>query len=518
MKKLFTLLMAATLSLGSYAKDYPDNLVVSINNSATPAQQSTISVTAQENGKYTFLLKDFSFSGMKIGDINLTDVEGNTVNGATYLRTAQPVNVNLMGKSMSLPIILRAEMTDSQLKADMDITGVPGLAIHVTFAGGGDLGGYQIPNSGFEDYYTYTNHNNIQEPLYWHSFASAGGSYTEGIWASIAKIKDTKHTESSTEIRPGSTGKSSLKVTSTIVPFLKIPANGTITTGRMNAGSASPDDPANHAQIDMSSTDKDGHGDPYYVVLNGQPDELSVWVAFKQGTPNSTYPYATVSAITTNGTYYQDPENKTYTNKRAVAKNDTIATTFTGNTLTWKEVKIPFTEVNKGITPKTILVTMSTNAAPGKGSGSDELYIDDLSLIYNMPSVSINFKGKKLTFDKDSTATEDATGTVSTDDFSVETEGALDGHVFKYMSTTKDSEGKDVPVATIIVTSGDYKKFSTYTIKLPGATTTAIRSIATDDNNDKAELYNLAGQRINNAQPGQVVIVKKGGKAVKVMK
>lgn len=511
MKKLFTLLMAATLSLGSYAKDYTDNLVVSINNSAMPAQPSTISVTAQENGKYTFLLKDFSFSGMKIGDINLTDVEGNTVNGTTYLRTAQTVSVQALG--MSLPIILRAEMTDSQLKADMDITGVPGLAIHVTFAGGGDLGGYQIPNSGFEDYYTYN--NNIQEPLYWHSFASAGGSLA-------GTVNGTKHTEPSTEVRPGSTGRNSLKVTSTEINLwvLKIIANGTITTGRMNAGSASPDDPANHAQIDMSSTDKDGHGDPYYVVLNGQPDLLSVWVAFKQGTPNSKYSYATVSAITTDGTYYQDPEdkNKTYTNKRAVAKNDTIATTFTGNTLTWKEVKIPFTEVDKGITPKTILVTMSTNATPGQGSGSDELYIDDLSLIYNEPTVkSISFKGKTLTFNKDSTATENATGTVSTDDFSVETEGALDGHVFKYMSTTKDSEGKDVPVAKIIVTSGDYKKFSTYTINLPGATTTAIHSIATD-NNSPAELYNLAGQRINNAQPGQVVIVKKGGKAVKVMK
>lgn len=512
MKKLFTLLMAATLSLGSYAKDYTDELVVSINNSAMPAQKSTISVTAQENGKYTFLLKDFSFMNMNIGDINLTDVEGNTINGTTYLRTAQPVSVNLMGKSLSLPIILRAEMTDSQLKADMDITGMQNMAIHVTFAGGGDLGGYQIPNSGFEDYYTYT--NNIQEPLYWHSFASAGGSLAN-------MVNGTKHTESSTEVRPGSTGKNSLKVTSTQVNlvFYKIIANGTVTTGRMNAGDKSASSTANHAQIDMSSTDKDGHGDPYYVALNGQPDSLAVWLAFKQGTPNKDFPYATVSAITTDGSYYQDPEDKTYTNKRAVAKDAKIATTFSGNTLTWKEVKIPFTEVDKGITPKTILVTMSTNATPGQGSGSDELYIDDLSLIYNMPTVkSISFKGKTLTFDEDNIVEENATGTVSTDDFSVETEGALDGHVFKYINTMKDEDGKDVPVVTIIVTSGDYKKFSTYTVSLPGATTTGLHSVATDDNNGKAELYNLAGQRINNAQPGQVVIVKKGGKAVKVVK
>ncbi len=101
---------------------------------------------------------------------------------------------------MSLPIILRAEMTDNKLKADMDIAGIPGLTIHVTYAGGGDLCGYQIPNSGFEDYYTYTNHNNIKEPLYWHSFASAGGK-----WAGT--VNGTKHTEPSTEVRPGSTGE-----------------------------------------------------------------------------------------------------------------------------------------------------------------------------------------------------------------------------------------------------------------------------------------------------------------------
>lgn len=511
MKKLFTLLMAATLSLGSYAKDYTDELVVDVTGMDQTKSTSVISVNKQENGKYTFLLKNFSFSGIPIGDINLTDVEGNTVNGTTYLRTVQPVSVNI-GMQLSLPIILRAEMTDNKLKADMDIAGMPGLTIHVTFAGGGDLGGYQIPNSGFEDYFTYN--NNIQEPFYWHSFASAGGS-----WA--GSVSGTKHTEPSTEVRPGSTGKSSLKVTSTEINIVikKIIANGTVTTGRMNAGDMSPSSTDNHAQIDMSSTDKDGHGDPYYVALNGQPDSLSVWIAFKQGKPNKNYPYATVSAITTDGSYYQDPEDKTYTNKRAVAKDAKIATTFSGNTLTWKEVKIPFTEVDKGITPKTILVTMSTNATPGQGSGSDELYIDDLSLIYNMPTVkSISFKGKTLTFDEDNIVEENANGTVSTDDFSVETEGALDGHVFKYINTMKDEDDKDVPVVTIIVTSGDYKKFSTYTVSLPGATTTGLYSVATDSNDGKAELYNLAGQRINNAQPGQVVIVKKGGKAVKVLK
>lgn len=36
--------------------------------------------------------------------------------------------------------------------------------------------------------------------------------------------------------------------------------------------------------------------------------------------------------------------------------------------------------------------------------------------------------------------------------------------------------------------------------------------------NEKEEIFNLQGQRISEAKPGQVVIVKKGGKAVKVVK
>lgn len=504
MKKLFTLLMAATLSIGSYATDFTDKLVVSINNTAMTAQTSTISVNAQDNGKYTFLLKDFSFSGMSIGDINLTDVEGNTVNGTTYLRTAQTVTVNLYGATMNLPIILRAEMNSSKLYADMDIAGVTGMSIHATFAGGGDLGGFQIPNSGFENYYTYTDHSNIEEPLFWHSFASAGGSL-------VSFVNNTKHTESSTEVRPGASGKHSLKVMATSV--FGIIANGTVTTGRMNAGAISASDTKNHAEIDMSSTDKDGHGDPFYVALNGQPDSLDVWVAFKQAKANADHPYATVSAITTDGTYYQDPENKTYTNKRAEARYRKLTTTFSGDKLVWKKLSIPFTEDNKAITPKTILVTMSTNADAGAGSDGDVLYIDDLSLIYNAPTVkSISFKGQAITFSNNA-ATVNASGTVSASDFAVETEGALGAQASVSFNTVNN-----VTVATIIITSGDYKSFQIYTVNLPGATATAIHSVATDDGNASSELFNLAGQRISNAQPGQVVIVKKGGKAVKVVK
>lgn len=48
--------------------------------------------------------------------------------------------------------------------------------------------------------------------------------------------------------------------------------------------------------------------------------------------------------------------------------------------------------------------------------------------------------------------------------------------------------------------------------------TTGISNQPVNNDNEKEEIFNLQGQRISEAKPGQVVIVKKGGKAVKVVK
>lgn len=88
-------------------------------------------------------------------------------------------------------------------------------------------------------------------------------------------------------------------------------ANGTITTGRINTGSMTAADPSNHSWLDLSRTDVDANGDPFHAILNGQPDSIAAWVKFKQNKPVADFPYATISAVITDGTYYQDPEDNT---------------------------------------------------------------------------------------------------------------------------------------------------------------------------------------------------------------
>lgn len=61
-------------------------------------------------------------------------------------------------------------------------------------------------------------------------------------------------------------------------------------------------------------------------------------------------------------------------------------------------------------------------------------------------------------------------------------------------------------VMAVKATFGDEKNITTGISNLPV------------NNNEKEEIFNLQGQRISEAKPGQVVIVKKGGKAVKVVK
>lgn len=58
---------------------------------------------------------------------------------------------------------------------------------------------------------------------------------------------------------------------------------------------------------------------------------------------------------------------------------------------------------------------------------------------------------------------------------------------------------------------------ATFAGGLKKAPTTGISNLPINTN-EKVELNNLQGQRISEAKPGQVVIMKKGGKAVKVLK
>ena len=84
MKKIYTFMAAAVMALTANAKDYVDQLAITLNGSEPITSEATISVNALEgeNPTYTIVLNDFSFSGLPIGDVTITNVSGTTTSPA----------------------------------------------------------------------------------------------------------------------------------------------------------------------------------------------------------------------------------------------------------------------------------------------------------------------------------------------------------------------------------------------------------------------------------------------------
>ena len=526
MKKLFTLAVFALASLNIMATDYKDNLQIEINGKVVSNDQSTISVDQQEDGKYTLSLKNFQFKmgimPMKVGNIIITDVPGVSNGVNTMIKTSQEITITAgdSGKGWvgpglgKVPVNMVGEIRENTFYTIININMASmNQQIKVTF--GKD--GYQIPNSDFEQFHTASvsmvegsEPSTSDEPNNWHSFMSASGNPVLVYLAGYAP-----HTFISDEVRPGSTGKKSVKLLALDMGIAI--ANGTITTGRMNTGSTTAaETDSNYAWMDTSKTDVDANGDPFYATLVSKPDSIKFWTRFNQGTHNAEHPYATCSAIITDGTRFQEPAptNVTYTNIVGEARNPQI--TETGKE--WKEISIPFEYNNNGLSPKAILVTISTNADAGQGSDRDSLYVDDLSLVYNAGLKSVKFKGENVDIiEKIKSGTVMNAGSYNLNDFVVEANGA-GAYVTKEIVDVYDP---DFEVTTyelhITVTSGDLQTENQYVVYINGGTPTGIKSITLP--NGVQAIYNISGQKVSNMVPGQVYIMKTtDGKTKKFIK
>lgn len=82
----------------------------------------------------------------------------------------------------------------------------------------------------------------------------------------------------------------------------------------------------------------------------------------------------------------------------------------------------------------------------------------------------------------------------------------------------KESNGKFTADIEILKVTGFKEISATFNGTDPTYKPTGISNLPVNNDNEKEEMFNLQGQRISEAKPGQVVIVKKGGKAVKVVK
>jgi len=243
---------------------------------------------------------------------------------------------------------------------------------------------YQIPNSDFEQWHSVG--GGRQEPgaegstYSWHSF---GTCYTTSFWTQAARTSSTL----TVGTRDG--GGNCAVITAKQVAWAV--ANGTMTTGRLQAGSTTASDKANHSEMTIGKTWDDDYNQygPFYVTLKAKPDAIKSWMKVEL---LRTSDRATISAAITDGTYYQEPEDDTYTNVAALARDKNIANCgWTEFTHTFDYDSYPST-----VEAKAIMVTYSTNADPGTGSDGDKVSIDDVELVYNAAISNIALNGVTL--------------------------------------------------------------------------------------------------------------------------
>lgn len=288
----------------------------------------------------------------------------------------------------------------------------------------------QIPNGDFEDWSNVTKDN--KAPNNWNSFETAGGTYA-------ATVTSAHQAEQSNDVRPGTKGSSSVKLSSRDV-FFGIAAQGNLTTGRINAGYLKASDVKNYNYSDITN-------DSYCCKLGVMPDSIVFWAKF---VPKNDSYEARVSATVHDSYNYKtlctdeydvaDTENASHAVAKAVLNFKTEKDD-EGNAK-WVRYSIPFSaEGCTATSPDYIIVNFATNATPGGGSTKDYLYVDDVELVYNW----WNFTDK-LVVSINGQATDPMESTIHI-------EKQDDG---KYTLSLKNfvlvSEDADMPVGNVTVT------------------------------------------------------------------
>ena len=487
MKKLYTIVSLMLSSLSIMATDFKDCSMAIKSNISTNIEKSKTTVFI--NGK-TFSINGLKYDNTDLGNVELTNLQviDGYSDGTMVYATLEPQYITIGGEKVAANF--RGEVRNSKFRGILNLT-INGSNYIAMIGDKADEFG-QLPNAGFENFHDASG---TKEPNGWHSFKTCAGSLsgTAGT-ANNTFIESTeKHS-----------GTNCVKVQSAILLYT-IPANGTMTTGRLHAGNMSAANTANNSTMDFSDKGTDGNGDPFYPIFTTKPDAMTVWVKFK-GNVNK-YPYATVKAILANDKV-QDPEKDDY-KKNVIARAEDKR--IESKNFAWQELNIPFKYENKN-TPKGMLVTISTNAKAGKASSDknnlDVIYVDDIAMIYNSGLKSALYKNTNLSF-ADNKAAIEIEGKANEADFSIISDGE-GAYISKVLKTNEGETGKSTLYITI--TSNDLQKSNCFEVAITDKTATGIFNIKSDNNATSSTLYNLAGQQVSNSYKG--IIIKNGKKYI----
>lgn len=391
----------------------------------------------------TFVLPNFQFSGVPLGDIVLVNIP---MNGSGQLTLNNlPLYIKAINEHAEVSMVNGSQISGTIANVTLSIeAGLP-EPIPVVFEGDKVTGrNYFFNNAGFEDNW-HTVDKGV-EPDYWHSFNSGTGSL-------ISAAKNNVQLTESSDVRSGATGTKSALLKTNVVFGVK--ANGNLTNGQINAGSMSASDGANNYNFsDPSNTG-------FNTDFVGQPDSLAFWVKYVPASGSNETVARAHATITTNA-YYKDPETGGSYNNVKVAEA-TIEYGATGNI--WKRVGTSFDYSTVGADQAAyILINFTTNRTPGGGNATknnpDLLYLDDIEIVYNHALETFKMGNNTISF---SNGHANTTAEFSDSDytFTATTNGKAAKSFIGF-----DEEHNQVLVYVVADSYSQAKAYSVYTLQM----------------------------------------------------
>ena len=454
-KSIISICLAMIAVLAVNAESYTGNIVVT-RYGVNTQRVVTVTVTPNENGLFTLNLEVPVF-----GTMVMNDVPASTTSGVTVYSAERNVGTTFG----TMRTILFARTVNGMMAANLSL---PDQNTTMWFNTVGDY--FQMPNSDLE---AWTSNNG--EPDRWHGFKTATGALASLSPAQLGKSED---------IHEGATGQYSAVMTAKSIGTV---ANGTMTNGRLNAGSMIATNTANHASMDES------YGDDFYMPITAKPDQFKVWLKYQQGTANANNK-ANVSVKTFDGTYYQEPVDKTYTNLSGSIVGGQIAA------CDWTQFTFSFdydSYAANNAETKAIFVTFSTNANPGQGSNNDMLYVDDMELVYLGAITDLRYQGTTIEgWDPAvTTYTMEIAGEPNLDDFTADIEG-VSAVLTKSMEQNADGSYR----IAISVVSADLQNAANYIINVTVAATGRPGDVNDDGLVDVADVTDLIARVLGSSQ------------------
>jgi hypothetical protein len=256
-------------------------------------------------------------------------------------------------------------------------------AIQVAFA----QNGFQLENAGFEEW------KSASLPVGWNTYETAQGDYASFASSNKQCKQGDAHTGNHSVCAVGR------KILASII------GNGIVTSGVINAGAMSATDQSNNNQTVKDEQDKN-------MRFIGRPDSVVAWI---KAVPKDASQLGRFYVMLHDDNNLQDP-GTTWEYVIAVAGLNPPSSDKwvrhscpffyageTHNIVSEKEnTRTPKRELADGERPTFALVTISTNYKAGKGTDGDEIYCDDIEMIYNSKLKSLSVNGASIAgFSKD---------------------------------------------------------------------------------------------------------------------